>query len=125
MKRLNRGLLVFLILAAMFLLLAPLAGAPLTERVRNESQICQLEYAGKVTADWQYGFEVVRIFPGMTGGRLGALRFEVGDVILQVGDEQVLPGGNLDTLVRIAMMSGNRTVRVIDVRSGRVTGLFF
>lgn len=81
------------------------------------SGLCQMEYVNTVI-DGRVGYEVVTITLGLEGGRLGNFYFAPGDIVLKVGEREVIPGENLDHLIRLALLENTRTVVLYDATTG-------
>jgi hypothetical protein len=83
-----------------------------------------MEYVDRVV-DGRPAWEVVTITLGPDGGRLGELHFRPGDLIVKVGNGEVIPGENLDRLIRLAERDHRRAVTLVEPGTGKLVSYPF
>ena len=97
--------------------LAPPALVPVEVRV---SIHCQMDYREVMPTAGVPGYLVVALRDDPEAGRLGPVRFRVGDVILAVGNHAASADDRLDVLINLAFAEEARTVRVLNPATGEV-----
>jgi hypothetical protein len=102
----------------------PSPPAPFPDKV-HVSIHCQMDYRETVTRSGMPGYLVVALHDNPEAGRLGSIRFKVGDVILGVGHYAATPGERLDVLINLAMAEDARTIQVLDRSTGEMRVLEF
>jgi hypothetical protein len=86
---------------------------------------CQMDYRGVMPTAGMPGYLVVALHDNPEAGRLGPIQFQVGDVILAVGNHAASADDRLDVLINLAFAEEARTVRVLNPATGEVRLLAF
>ncbi len=110
---------------ALLALAVPAASAPQSPEHHYISQECRIAYTNDVMPDGSPCYRVLAWQSSELGGFLADFRLAPGDRILRVGNYQVMPGDQLDSLMALARIEQNRTVLLVDVSTGwRLTRAF-
>lgn len=115
---------VLFALAVVFLVAGVRAQPPTSAMSMHYSPICQMQYTDAVDPATGRPAYLVMSYPP-SGGTVGDIDFDVGDLILRVGHYEILPGENLDTLIQMAVLTPEQYMIVRDVRTGQTLRMWF